>query len=206
MVGGQPCAIGSERALALEKLLALIEPIHGVSSAIICCKLQFVESWRRGIGCSGCRRGGAAGGDEHWPLDTWGGTLLPWNSDLPPRRRGHWPLMSPRERELPQRLPKTARVAVWRPIRRRAPMSRSPMLVVVRARVEIVSYGWGDHGTAMAKKMKRSPPSPMASRNGTRSPTRVVAAVAACRAPPGRRGSRLPLGPAPGWPPSFHAA
>jgi hypothetical protein len=85
-------------------------------------------------------------------------------------------------------------------------MSRSPMPVVVRARVEIVSYGWGDHGTAMAKKMKRSPPSPMASRNGTRSPTRVVAAVAACRAPPGRRGSRPPLGPAPGWPPSFHAA
>ena len=124
----------------------------------------------------------------------------------PPRRRGHRPPMSPRERELPQRLAETVRVVVWRPIRRRAPMSRSPTPAVVRARAEIEPYGWGGPGTPVVKKMKQNLPSPAASRIGTRSPTRVVAAVAACRAPPGRRGSRPPPGPAPRWPPSSHEA
>lgn len=129
----------------------------------------------------------------------------------PPRRRGHRPPMSPRERELPQRLAETVRVVVWRPIRRRAPMSRSPTPAVVRARAEIGPYGWGGPGTPVVKKMKRNLPSPAASRIGTRSPTRAVgaaevAAVAAYRALPGRRRSRPPPGPAPRWPPSSHEA
>jgi hypothetical protein len=95
-------------------------------------------------------------------------------------------------------------------------MSRSPMPAVVRAREEIGPYGWGGPGTPVVKKMKRNLPSSAASRIGTRSPARAVAAaevaatevtvVAAYKALSGRRGSRPPPGPAPGWPPSSHEA
>jgi hypothetical protein len=46
VVGGQPCAIRGHRPLSSEELLALIEPVEGICSAVVGGELQLVEAWR----------------------------------------------------------------------------------------------------------------------------------------------------------------
>uniref|UniRef100_M8BM15 Heparan-alpha-glucosaminide N-acetyltransferase n=1 Tax=Aegilops tauschii TaxID=37682 RepID=M8BM15_AEGTA len=47
MIQGDPGAVGLERALSLEKLVALVEPIQGVDGAVVGRELQLGESRRR---------------------------------------------------------------------------------------------------------------------------------------------------------------
>ena len=49
MIGGDPGAVGRERALPPEKLVALVEPIQGVDGAVVGRELQLGES-RRWLG------------------------------------------------------------------------------------------------------------------------------------------------------------
>ena len=47
MIGGDPGAVGRERALPPETLVALVEPIQGVDGAVVGRELQLGESRRR---------------------------------------------------------------------------------------------------------------------------------------------------------------
>ena len=46
MIRGDPGAVGRERALSPEKLVALVEPIQGVDGAVVGRELQLGESQR----------------------------------------------------------------------------------------------------------------------------------------------------------------